>query len=69
MSERGRSLSFTVSGEENGSTVGDVLRRRGVSRRLTVKLKRAENGITLNGEHIRTVDTVKSGDIISLLLR
>ena len=69
MSESGRSLSFTVDADENGSTVGDILRRRGVSRRLTVKLKRAENGITLNGEHIRTVDTVRSGDIISLLLR
>lgn len=68
MSDRGRSLSFTAEAEENGSTVGDILRRHGVSRRLTAKLKRTENGITLNGKHIRTVDTVKAGDMISLLL-
>ena len=68
LSERGRRLSFEVAAEESGCTVGDILRRRGVSRRLTVKLKRAENGITLNGAHIRTIDTVKAGDIVSLLM-
>lgn len=57
-----------MTAEEDGCTVGDILRRRGVSRRLTVKLKRAENGITLNGVHIRTIDKVKAGDTVALLL-
>ncbi|MDE7364190.1 MAG: RluA family pseudouridine synthase [Ruminococcus sp.] len=37
-----------------------------VSRRLLQKLKNRDGGITCNGGFIRTVDTVKSGDIIIL---
>lgn len=63
-----RAAEFTVSDREDGLTVGEVLRLRGVSRRLTVKLKRRENGITLNGVQIRTVDRVKTGDILAAAL-
>ncbi|MDE6832678.1 MAG: RluA family pseudouridine synthase [Ruminococcus sp.] len=40
--------------------------KKDVSRRLLTKLKREENGITRNGEVIRTIDTVYNGDIIIL---
>lgn len=63
-----RAAEFTVSDREDGLTVGEVLRLRGVSRRLTVKLKRRENGITLNGVQTRTVDRVKTGDILAAAL-
>lgn len=63
-----RTAEFTVSDNEDGLTAGDVLRLRGVSRRLTVKLKRRENGITLNGVQTRTVDRVRAGDILAVAL-
>ena len=61
-----RQAEFTAGVSEDGLSCGEFLKRRGVSRRLTSKLKRTEEGIVRNGEMIRTVDTVRSGDIISL---
>ncbi|MGN1102663.1 MAG: RluA family pseudouridine synthase [Huintestinicola sp.] len=58
---------FCVPEEEGGLTVGDFLRLHGVSRRLIVKLKRMENGITLDGEHIRSCDPVIAGGVIRLI--
>ena len=43
-------------------TIKDFLSRNGVSRRLMTKLKRQTDGITCNGEKIRTIDMVKNGD-------
>lgn len=40
--------------------------RNGVSARLLKKLKHREGGITCNGEHIRSIDIVRRGDIIVL---
>ena len=57
---------FTADVSEEGLSCGELLKRRGVSRRLTVKLKRLDSGITRGGEMIRTIDTVHAGDIISL---
>ncbi len=59
-------IDFTVSPEENGLTVGELLKKRGVSRRLIIALKQVQMGITKNGEHIRVIDRVQSGDIISI---
>ncbi|MCH5194802.1 MAG: RluA family pseudouridine synthase [Oscillospiraceae bacterium] len=61
-----KQAEFTADASEEGLSCGELLKRRGVSRRLTVKLKRLEDGITVNGKQIRTVDTVHAGDIISL---
>lgn len=63
-----RILEFIVEENESGYTVGELLRRRTVSKRLIVKLKRFENGITLNGNRIRTIDEVSIGDILSVTL-
>lgn len=62
-----RQAEFTADAAEDGLSCGELLKRRGVSRRLTVKLKRLDGGITRGGERIRTVDTVHAGDTISLL--
>lgn len=47
-------------------TCGDFLRQCGVSRRLTARLKRVENGITVSGMAVRTVDIVHGGDIVAI---
>lgn len=51
---------------KDGMNCGDFLRQCGVSRRLVTKLKRVTMGITRGGELLRTVDTVKEGDVVVL---
>ena len=45
-----------------------LMKQQGVSRRLLTRLKRQKGGITRNGETVRSVDTVCSGDEIVLRL-
>lgn len=59
-------MKITVSAAENDSTLGEVLRRRGFSRRLVTKLKRTENGFTRRGKLVRTVDNVYEDDVIQI---
>lgn len=66
MPENMNTIDLTAGTSDEGKSCGDFLRSRGVSRRLTAKLKRVRDGITRNGCLIRTVDTVRAGDIISL---
>lgn len=61
-----RQAEFTADASDEGLSCGSFLKKHGVSRRLTVRLKRLEGGITRNGEGIRTTDTVHAGDAISL---
>lgn len=62
-----RALSFPVPAAADGQTVGKFLRYAcGVSARLITKQKRVEQGITLNGSHIRTVDRIRTGDVVGL---
>lgn len=64
-----KSISFTVPQDKISITAKTFLRRHcDVSSRLLIKLKQTENGITCNGNHIRVIDTVKSGDTITLNL-
>lgn len=57
-------MIITVSADENGAQLGEVLKKRGFSRRLVTKLKRTEMGITRDGKTVRTVDEVYEGDVI-----
>ncbi len=59
-------INFSVTAQEDGMTVGEFLKKHKASRRLIIALKQIDMGITKNGEHIRTVDRVKAGDIISI---
>ena len=62
-----RRLEFTVPKEYDGKKVIHLLRGYAdVSVRTVNKLKRVENGIMLNGEHIRTIDRIHEGDVITL---
>lgn len=62
-----RQIEFTVGSCEDGMSCGDFLKRRGVSRRLTARLKRLPMGISRNGGFARTVDILRAGDVISLV--
>lgn len=57
---------FRVTPDWDGRSCGDFLRHSGVSRRLTAKLKRVSDGIMLDGNHVRTVDIIRAGEIVSI---
>lgn len=60
-------ITFTVAQDMNGITVYNFLRTKcDVSYRLIKRLKRVPMGITANGQHIRTIDTLQGGDIVTL---
>ena len=64
-----RKITYTVEEKFNNSTVGAYLtKEKSVSHRLITKLKRKPMGITKNGEHTRTVDTIYNGDVIAIML-
>lgn len=64
-----RSLEFTVPESCDGILLGNFLHKtKNVSQRIIRNAKRMDNGITADGEHIRTVDTVKAGQKIKILL-
>ena len=59
-------IELTVDAEKPVTLEHFLIRRKGVSRRLLTRLKRREGGITCNGSVIRSIDTVKKGDVIVL---
>ncbi|NLZ45269.1 MAG: RluA family pseudouridine synthase [Clostridiales bacterium] len=59
-------IKFIAKKSDNNLTVGFFLEKNSVSKRLITKLKQVENGITLNGQHTRTIDTIKEGDIVCI---
>lgn len=59
-------VRIIITSDEGGRTLGEVLAKRGVSRRLITTLKRIDGGITRGGTTVRTVDRVNSGDEIML---
>lgn len=64
-----RKIEFKVPEEYDGKKVIHLLRGYAkVSSRTVNTLKRVENGITLNGEHIRTIDRIKFGDTVAIKL-
>lgn len=64
-----RRLEFIIDEDFDGKRVVQFLRGHlKMSARLTASLKRVEKGICLNGEHARTVDIMKKGDVLSVLI-
>ena len=62
-----RKIDFIIPKENDGMAVGVFLKyEKGLSTRTIKSLKLRETGITLNGSHIRTVDKIKEGDILSV---
>ena len=62
-------IKFTVPKEYDGKLVKEFLRREClVSATLLTQLKKTGNGITNNGVHTRSVDRIKTGDVIEITL-
>ena len=64
-----REIKYTVPEEYDGKKVVHFLRGYcGFSSRLVRSIKFTPEGMKLNGEKTRTVDRIKSGDIITVFL-
>ena len=62
-------IRFTVPSEYDGESVQTFLRKgHGFSSRMVVRLKYKENGITVNGERRRSIDRLKAGEELVLVL-
>ena len=60
-------ITYTVPPEEDGVCVRHILKARlHFSTHAVARLTRAENGITVNSAHARTVDIVRAGDTVSV---
>ena len=63
-----RKLRYTITDAYSSRKVLDFLKHLGFSHRLITKLKQSPDGILLNGEHIRTIDLMESGDVLEINL-
>lgn len=62
-----RTLNYQITSENDGTKVLYFLKgKAGLSSRLIRSLKLVPDGILLNGEHIRTVDFLKEGDVLTI---
>ena len=60
-------ITYTVPAEEDGICVRHILKAKlHFSTHAVARLTRAENGITVNGVHARTVDPVHTGDVVAV---
>ena len=62
-----RTLEYTVAAGESGTCAEHFLRHRGYSARMLSRLRRT-GGITRNGLLLRTVDTLREGDVITVTI-
>lgn len=59
-------ISYTTPPEQDGASVRHILRAvLHFSAHAVSRLTRAENGILVNGKHARTVDILRTGDILT----
>lgn len=63
-----RRIELVISPEEDGLRTGEILRLRGFSARRTARLKRTENGLTVNGVSVGTGNILRSGDVLSVYM-
>ena len=64
-----RCVTYKIKKDENDITVEKFLRKKGVSRRIIIDLKKEPDGITNNNKHIRTIDKLKTGDNLTIKVR
>lgn len=60
-----REIQYEIDERHDGMQVGAFLRGKGYSRAVITGLKKGER-LKLNGSHIRTIDSVKAGDIMTV---
>lgn len=64
-----RSISYTITGQHAGKTVQQYLKGvQGYSTRVLTALKKTPDGLLQNGEHTRTVDILREGDVLCINL-
>lgn len=64
-----RKIEYVISHEVDGCDILTYLHRiQGYSSRVIKSLKRAPDGILKNGQHARTIDRVKEGDLLSVTI-
>lgn len=63
-----RIIEFEISKDDDGKEIREFLRNFGVSSSLLTKLKKAENGITKNGEFARSIDKIHTGDRLKIAI-
>ncbi|MCM1545355.1 MAG: RluA family pseudouridine synthase [Ruminococcus sp.] len=62
-----RTLNYTVPPEFDGKKLLSFLKgAAGLSSKLIRSLKMVDNGLQCNNEHIRTIDIIRTGDIITI---
>lgn len=61
-----RKIEFKIDRENDGVRIRSFLRAFGVSSALLKELKNRENGITVNGEFARTIDILRTGDVLTI---
>lgn len=59
-------MEITIDSRFDGRTVKDWLYQNGVSRALITRLKKSEDGITVNGSRVTVRYVLRAGDILSL---
>lgn len=63
-----RTLEFVIESADSGRSIRDFLRDFGVSVALLAKLKKTENGITLNGAFARAIEHLSTGDVLKITI-
>lgn len=62
-------MTLTISAEQDGRAVLDILvKQLGISRSTVKHLKFKENGILLNGAHVTVRQTLHTGDVLTLAI-
>ena len=62
-------FTYTVPKEYDGEMLQTFLRRAcGLSWRMVVKLKRVENGMTVDGEQKRSIDRIREGQTVAITM-
>lgn len=61
-----RIIEFKITQDDDGKRIKDFLYNFGISSSLLTKLKRTENGITVNGKFARAIDYIKQGDVLKI---
>ena len=60
-------ITKIITAEEDGATVRHMLKAKlHFSSHAISRLTRAENGILVNGRHARTVDILRTGDVLTV---
>ncbi len=64
-----RTVTYTITQEDDGKRVDRFLVfGQGVSRKVVIALKKLPDGMLKNGEHVRTIDILHTGDILEINL-